>query len=80
MVSEAIVPPPESAGGAVPRLFSQVAGSSIGTVFYTPGGVAGWALDLVLRTYLAHVRRLTALREARAALTRGHGPRSTAKV
>jgi len=48
-------------GGAgprrLPRLYRQVAGSDLGTVFYTPGGAAGWALDLLLRLYLAYVRR-----------------------
>jgi len=61
-------------GGAgprrLPRLYRQVAGSDLGTVFYTPGGAAGWALDLLLRVYLAYVRRYgrrtASLRAARA--------------
>jgi hypothetical protein len=39
------------------RWLSQVAASDLGTVFYTPGGAAGWALDFVLRVYFACARR-----------------------
>jgi len=62
--------PPRNPDGTLPRLYRQVAGSTIGTVFYTPGGVGGWALDLLLRVYLASVRRAASLRAARASLTR----------
>src|SRR4051794_16828510 len=65
-------------GGAgpsrLPRLYRQVAGSDLGTVFYTPGGVGGWALDLLLRLYLAYARRYVrryARRYARVARARG---------
>jgi hypothetical protein len=48
--------------GALPRFLSQVAVADLGTIFYTPGGVGGWALDLVLRVYLACARRRLARR------------------
>jgi hypothetical protein len=64
MISEPIDP---SRRPSRQRLLTQVAGSSLGTVFYTPGGAAGWALDLVLRAYFAYVRRTAALRARRAA-------------
>lgn len=62
---------------ARPRLLDQVAGSALGTVFYTPGGAAGWALDLLLRAYFAYIRRVAALRAARAVAV-GHGRRAAA--
>jgi hypothetical protein len=62
--------PPRNPDAALPRLYRQIAGSTIGTVFYTPGGAGGWALDLLLRIYLASVRRAASLRTARASLTR----------
>ena len=43
--------------GLVPRLMMQVAASALLTAFYTPGGAAGWILDLVLRAYFAMARR-----------------------
>ena len=46
-----------SRSGLVPRLLMQLAASALLTAFYTPGGAAGWALDLVLRFYLAVIRR-----------------------
>jgi hypothetical protein len=49
-------PPRAPPHRALPRLLSQVAGSPLVTVFYTPGGAAGWALDLVLRTYFSFTR------------------------
>jgi hypothetical protein len=48
-----------------PRLSIVSAASSLGTVFYTPGGAAGWALDLLLRSYLALTRRAAAARRPR---------------
>jgi len=54
-------------GGVFPRLYQQVAVSGLGTVFYTPGGVGGWALDLVLRVYLAYARRIAATKARRGA-------------
>jgi hypothetical protein len=44
------------------RLSIVSAASALGTVFYTPGGAAGWALDLFLRSYLAFTRRAAAAR------------------
>jgi len=37
----------------------QLCASAFLTVFYTPGGAAGWVLDLVLRGYFAVTRRLS---------------------
>ncbi len=39
--------------GLFPRLMMQLAASAFLTIFYTPGGAAGWVLDLVLRGYFA---------------------------
>jgi hypothetical protein len=44
--------------GLLPRLMVQLCASAFLTVFYTPGGAAGWVLDLVLRGYFAVTRRL----------------------
>ena len=43
--------------GFLPRLMMQIAASALLTAFYTPGGAAGWILDLVLRAYFAMARR-----------------------
>jgi hypothetical protein len=66
--------------GTRPRLYQQVAQqvaivSSLGTVFYTPGGAAGWALDLALRLYLAYARRMASARAARARRVLSRAPR-----
>ena len=37
--------------GLLSRLVMQVLASTLLTIFYTPGGVAGWALDLFFRWY-----------------------------
>jgi hypothetical protein len=37
--------------GLIPRLVMQIAASAFFTIFYTPGGVAGWTLDLALRGF-----------------------------
>jgi hypothetical protein len=50
------VPPPRA--GWLNRLAIQIAGSAWFTVFYTPGGAAGWALDLLFRSYAGVARRL----------------------
>ena len=44
------------------RLVMQVAASTLLTIFYTPGGAAGWAMDLVFRFYPGVARRLAPLR------------------
>lgn len=49
-----------SRSGLVPRLMMQLAASALLTAFYTPGGAAGWVLDLVLRLYLAVIRQTPA--------------------
>jgi len=49
-----------SRSGLVPRLMMQLAASALLTAFYTPGGAAGWVLDLALRFYLAVIRRAPA--------------------
>ncbi len=38
----------------------QLCASALLTVFYTPGGAAGWVLELLLRGYFAVTRRLQA--------------------
>jgi hypothetical protein len=48
--------------GWLSRLVMQVAASTLLTIFYTPGGVAGWAMDLVFRFYPGVARRLAPLR------------------
>ena len=50
--------------GWLTRLVMQVAASTLLTIFYTPGGAAGWALDLVFRFYPGVARRLAPLRLA----------------
>ena len=45
--------------GLLPRLLVQLCASAFLTIFYTPGGAAGWVLDLVLRGYFAVQRRLS---------------------
>lgn len=42
------------------RLMMQFAASALLTAFYTPGGAAGWMLDLLLRSYFAVARRAPA--------------------
>jgi hypothetical protein len=42
--------------GLLPRLMMQLAASAFLTIFYTPGGAAGWMLDLVLRGYFVAKR------------------------
>jgi hypothetical protein len=42
----------------LPRLMMQIAASALLTAFYTPGGAAGWILDLVLRGTFAISRGL----------------------
>lgn len=37
----------------------QVCASAFLTIFYTPGGAAGWVLDLLLRGYFTVTRRLS---------------------
>jgi hypothetical protein len=39
--------------GFLPRLAMQIGASALLTTFYTPGGAAGWILDLILRGYFA---------------------------
>jgi hypothetical protein len=39
----------------------QVAASTVLTIFYTPGGVAGWTMDLLCRFYPGVARRLAPL-------------------
>ncbi len=46
-----------SRSGLLPRLMMQLAASALLTVFYSPGGIAGWGLDLLLRLYLGLTRR-----------------------
>jgi hypothetical protein len=48
--------------GWLTRLVMQIAASTLLTIFYTPGGVAGWAMDLVFRFYPGVARRLAPLR------------------
>ena len=60
---------------ALPRLYQQVVVSGIGTVFYTPGGAGGWALDLLLRVYWVYVRRLSTARAARTRAVLARAPR-----
>jgi hypothetical protein len=48
--------------GWMTRLVMQIAASTLLTIFYTPGGVAGWAMDLVFRFYPGVARRLAPLR------------------
>jgi hypothetical protein len=45
--------------GLVPRLMMQLAASALLTIFYTPGGAAGWVLELVLRGYFGVARRFS---------------------
>jgi hypothetical protein len=56
------------------RLVVQVAASTLLTIFYTPGGAAGWAMDLVLRFYPDVARRLAPLLLAPIPI-RGRGAR-----
>jgi len=49
-----------SRSSLVPRLMMQLAASALLTAFYTPGGAAGWVLDLALRFYLAVIRQAPA--------------------
>ena len=46
-----------SRGGRLSRLARQLAASALLTAFYTPGGAAGWTLDLLLRSYFIVTRR-----------------------
>jgi hypothetical protein len=48
--------------GWLARLATLVAASTLLTIFYTPGGVAGWAMDLIFRFYPGIARRLAPLR------------------
>jgi hypothetical protein len=48
--------------GLLSRLAMQVAASTLLTIFYTPGGVAGWTLELLCRWYPGIARRLAPLR------------------
>jgi hypothetical protein len=43
--------------GLLPRLMVQLCASAFLTIFYTPGGAAGWVLDLLLRGYFTVTRR-----------------------
>jgi hypothetical protein len=43
--------------GLLPRLMVQLCASAFLTIFYTPGGAAGWVLDLLLRGYFTVARR-----------------------
>ena len=45
--------------GLLPRLMVQLCASAFLTIFYTPGGAAGWVLDLLLRGYFRVTRRLS---------------------
>ncbi len=49
-----VVPRP----GLLTRLVMQVLASTVLTIFYTPGGVAGWVLDLFFRSYPSVARVL----------------------
>ncbi len=44
--------------GLLTRLVMQVLASTLLTILYTPGGVAGWALDLLFRWYPSIARVL----------------------
>ncbi|HET6150649.1 MAG TPA: hypothetical protein VFH68_24125 [Polyangia bacterium] len=63
-----MVPQPSLISSLVPRpgwltrLVMQIAASTLLTIFYTPGGAAGWVMDLVLRFYPGVARRLAPLR------------------
>jgi hypothetical protein len=48
--------------GWMTRLVMQVAASTLLTIFYTPGGVAGWTMDLLCRFYPGVARRFAPLR------------------
>jgi hypothetical protein len=48
--------------GLLSRLAMQIAASTLLTIFYTPGGVAGWTLELICRWYPGIARRLAPLR------------------
>jgi hypothetical protein len=56
------------------RLVMQVAASTLLTIFYTPGGAAGWAMDLILRFYPGVARRLAPLLPVPIPI-RNRGPR-----
>jgi hypothetical protein len=47
--------------GLLTRLVMQVAASTLLTIFYTPGGVAGWAMELIFRSYPRVARLLAPL-------------------
>ena len=44
----------------------QIAASALLTAFYTPGGAAGWTLDLLLRSYFAVSHRFPLSLRARS--------------
>jgi hypothetical protein len=54
------------ARGSFSRLMMQIAASALLTAFYTPGGAAGWTLDLLLRSYFAVTRRFPLSLRARS--------------
>jgi hypothetical protein len=54
-----LIPSLAPRSGLLTRLLMQFLASTLLTIFYTPGGVAGWVLDLLFRSYPSVARVLS---------------------